>query len=182
MRLAGYAIKRRWPIFKTRILVHDFVGLKFTWSMKFMELVVEWLIQSWMGDLAGLTSQLTSSSFMSLNFLNLNFLILKVMCPAIASNSAGGNKKHVIFHVITFNVEMRQPLLLSASACSLLCEASISCDQFCITMELTNHNPIFWWMTWQVGYTQSLCMDTLPLNFVSSSETHNSPRRRPWDV
>ena len=68
---------------------------------------------------------------------------LKVMCPAIASNSAGGNKKHVIFHVITFNVEMRQPLLLSASACALLCEASISCDQFCITMELTNHNPIF---------------------------------------
>ena len=68
---------------------------------------------------------------------------LKVMCPAIASNSAGGNKEHVIFHVITFNVEMRQPLLLSASACSLLCEASISCDQFCITMELTNHDPIF---------------------------------------
>ena len=68
---------------------------------------------------------------------------LKVMCPAIASNSAGGNKKHVIFHVITFNVEMRQPLLLSASACALLCEASISCDQFCITIELTNHNPIF---------------------------------------
>ena len=70
-------------------------------------------------------------------------IYLKVMCPAIASNSAGGNKKHVIFHVITFNVEMRQPLLLSASACSLLCEASISCDQFCIAMELTNHNPIF---------------------------------------
>ena len=68
---------------------------------------------------------------------------LKVMCPAIANNSAVGNKKHVIFHVITFNVEMRQPLLLSASACALLCEASISCDQFCITMELTNHNPIF---------------------------------------